>query len=222
MGLTHSVTQYQTESFSQGKILSNHLSRATQTAGAAIQAYKDTPSEAAKELAVSLATTVKSINDVSKGVCAALCIKWIKMVAAAKSERMLRISNPIPFAKAVLRQNAARSLGLQQEQLSQLYNLKAKKKEIAFSRGLNLIVDDMLSNPGLFYLLSFNTKENSHVIAISIGYSKHPELFDPNFGEFALPRSKLSVFLSELLEQGYEVGSKAINGVSEWDFSYHA
>ena len=135
MGLKSSVTKYQTETFSQEKILSNHLGRATQSASDAIAAYEVNPSEAAEELAVSLAGTVKLIHNVSKGVCAALCIKWIKMIATNKAQRTLRLSNPIPFAKAVIRQNAASGLGLQQAQLSQAYNLKATKKEIRFFEG---------------------------------------------------------------------------------------
>ena len=107
----------------------------------------------------------------------------------------------------------------QQEQLSQSYKLKAQKKELNFSRSLTLIVQDVLSSPGVFYLVSFITSTGSHVIAVSSGDCKAVLIFDPNFGEFKLQKSRLEDFLSALLKEGYKAEPKAINGLSQWTFN---
>lgn len=169
---------------------------------------------------MAAAQTYMIINDVQKGVCAALCIKWIKMIAGGKRGSMAQLKNDVTFAKAVIRQQAAKErVGLQQQQLAASYKIKATHKELNFSRPLNFMVDDMLAESGLFYLVSFITQTGSHVIAVSSGDCKSPVIFDPNFGEFRVPSKDITKFITNLLSQGYSAEPKKINGLSRWEFS---
>lgn len=219
MCLSKDVTKYQTDWFSQKDMLNDHSARVLKTFQNAKKEMEADSSGAAEELAKSSAQTFKLIHDVSKGVCAALCIKWIKMIASDSHLPMAKLKNDITFAKAVIRHNAANVPLRQQEQLSQSYKLKAQKKELNFSRSLTLIVQDVLSSPGVFYLVSFITSTGSHVIAVSSGDCKAVLIFDPNFGEFKLQKSRLEDFLSALLKEGYKAEPKAINGLSQWTFN---
>ena len=130
---------------------------------------------------------------------------------------MAKLRQDVTFAKAVIRQNAAKSPGLQQEQLAASYRLKkATKKELNFSRSLASMVQDILSEPGVFYLLSFLIKTGSHVIAFSSQDCKTVIVFDPNFGEFTVPDSKVTNFLTDLLNQGYSIDPNKISGLTRW------
>jgi hypothetical protein len=218
MPLKKSVTQYQTDYFTQEVMISDHMGRSLNTFQTNKAIFEKDGSEAARILAYDAASTYKLINDTKKGVCAALCVKWMKMKIAGNNAypAMARLKTDRTFAKAVMRQTDAKSPGLQQEHLAAAYKVTWTKKEMNFSRPLNLMAEDILAIPATFYLLSFNMKTGSHVIALSSQNLKEVMVFDPNFGEFKLPGGKISHFLADLLEQGYEAMPKSVNGLSRW------
>lgn len=218
MTLKKSVTQYQTDYFTQEVMISDHMGRSLNTFQTNKAIFEKDGSEAARILAYDAASTYKLINDTKKGVCAALCVKWMKMKIAGDNAypAMARLKTDRTFAKAVIRQTAAKSPGLQQEHLAAAYKVTWTKKEMNFSRPLTLMAEDILAIPKTFYLLSFNMKTGSHVIALSSQNLKEVMVFDPNFGEFKMPGGKISHFLSDLLEQGYEAMPKSVNGLSRW------
>src|SRR5271167_4780090 len=141
------------------------------------------------------------------------------MIAGGRQSGVWDLERDKTFAKAVLRQHDAKDALRQQEQLAQLYKLKAKKTELNFSRDLQSMVTDMSSKVGLFYLISFISFTRSHVIALSSGELKELVIFDPNLGEFQVPAKNVCSFLTKLLKQGYSVEPKNVNGLSRWDFS---
>jgi hypothetical protein len=217
MGLEKSVTKYQTDYFRQEDMLSDHMSRVYRTFTDNKQSFEQSGSEAAKTLALDAASTYKMIDDTKRGVCAALCMKWMKLkIKGGAYPPMAKLKTDQTFAKAVIRQSSAKGAGIQQEQLANSYKVGWQKKELNFSRSLMAMAVDILEIPAVFYLLSFTLKQGSHVIALGSQDVKTVLIFDPNFGEFQVPASKLSPFLTDLLHQGYEMPPKAVNGLSRW------
>jgi len=72
MPLEKSVTKYQTDGFSQEDMLKDHTGRIYKSFRTSKEEYEKTGSAAALELASNGAQTYMIINDVQKGVCAAL------------------------------------------------------------------------------------------------------------------------------------------------------